>query len=254
MSEKSERHDIDWTALYTEWRLGILSNRQLGAKYGCTEAAIRKKAKDHGWTRDLSEAVRKRVRNKLIEIRKGEVANEDANGCESEGEGGKRSKVEPILVRVDPRRAAILEPEAEDALIEDAAEIRVAIVRDHSDRAARLKKLADRYIELIEMFLDPRSDDETERKRAMARALLFPAAGDSLGGSIRTAAQATEKAQKLERESYDIDGDPRRLEVSGLNGEPIAVKSEGRTQLDLSKFSDEQLAALVTLAESASAS
>jgi hypothetical protein len=64
----------DWEALRRDYKANLLSNRELGTKYGVSEAAIRKKAKTgeakgEDWARDLGariqqkaeEIVRKRV-------------------------------------------------------------------------------------------------------------------------------------------------------------------------------------------------
>ena len=42
---------LDWSAIYTDWCAGRLSNRELAAKHGCSEGAIRRRAKAEGWTR-----------------------------------------------------------------------------------------------------------------------------------------------------------------------------------------------------------
>ena len=51
----------DWPAIYTQYRLGILSIRLIAAIHGVSEGAIRKKAKRHGWKRDMADAVHLRT-------------------------------------------------------------------------------------------------------------------------------------------------------------------------------------------------
>lgn len=77
---------IDWESVEREYRAGIRSLRGIGGDFGCTEGAIRRRAKADGWERDLSarieaktealvrksETVRKKVRNAE------ELANDDA--------------------------------------------------------------------------------------------------------------------------------------------------------------------------------
>lgn len=66
---------IDYDRLEREYRAGILTLREMASACGCTEGAIRKRAKRDGWSRDLTakihqaadelvrkEAVRKTVR------------------------------------------------------------------------------------------------------------------------------------------------------------------------------------------------
>ncbi|EEJ2325126.1 hypothetical protein A4I49_004540, partial [Salmonella enterica subsp. enterica serovar Choleraesuis] len=49
----------DWEAIETAYRAGIMSLRDIGALYGVTEGAIRKKAKKLEWVRKNSTQVRK---------------------------------------------------------------------------------------------------------------------------------------------------------------------------------------------------
>lgn len=106
-------HDL--AAIEREYRTGQLSNRELGRQQGVSEAAVRKWAKLYGWTRDLSAAVRNRVREELVRdaVR--------ANGCE--------------LMGVVPSDAAI---------VDEAAGRGVAIVRIHRrDIQATRQAVAD---------------------------------------------------------------------------------------------------------------
>lgn len=48
----TKRKDIDWVAIEAGYRAGKLSNRALAAKHGVSEAAIRKRAEQGGWTRE----------------------------------------------------------------------------------------------------------------------------------------------------------------------------------------------------------
>ena len=61
---------IDWIAIETAYRLGTPSIRAVAAKHGCSEAAIRKKAGEDEWTRDLSGKVTARTE---ALVRKAEV-------------------------------------------------------------------------------------------------------------------------------------------------------------------------------------
>ncbi|EEA2385844.1 hypothetical protein DIR92_21720, partial [Salmonella enterica subsp. enterica serovar Typhi] len=49
----------DWEAIETAYRAGIMSLRDIGALYGVTEGAIRKKAKKLEWVRKNITQVRK---------------------------------------------------------------------------------------------------------------------------------------------------------------------------------------------------
>lgn len=52
---------IDWELVEADYRIGIMSLRQMANEYGCCEGAIRKKAKALKWDRDLNAKVKKRA-------------------------------------------------------------------------------------------------------------------------------------------------------------------------------------------------
>jgi len=56
----------DWEKIEGEYRLGQLSIREIARNYGVTDTAIRKRAKERGWLRELAEKVRVAVREKLV--------------------------------------------------------------------------------------------------------------------------------------------------------------------------------------------
>ncbi|MFA7253818.1 MAG: hypothetical protein WC107_04645 [Patescibacteria group bacterium] len=66
----NEKDAVDWLAVEADYRPNKLSLRAIGEKYGCTEGAIRKRAKKEGWVRDLSEKIKSKaddlVRRELV--------------------------------------------------------------------------------------------------------------------------------------------------------------------------------------------
>lgn len=47
----------DWEAIERDYRLGRWTNVELASRYGCSEGAIRFKAKDRKWEKDQSERI-----------------------------------------------------------------------------------------------------------------------------------------------------------------------------------------------------
>lgn len=72
MSAETTQSDdaIDWDTVERLYRAGIESLRNIGAKCGLTEGAIRKRAKRDGWVRDLAARIRARAEDL---VRKAEV-------------------------------------------------------------------------------------------------------------------------------------------------------------------------------------
>jgi len=46
------RRDIDWKAVERDYRVGILSLRQLAERHGCSHSAIANRATAAGWRRE----------------------------------------------------------------------------------------------------------------------------------------------------------------------------------------------------------
>ena len=63
---EGKRPKIDWEACEGDYRSGTFTTRALAAKYGCTEGAIRDRVKRYGWSKDLTESVRKETNAKLL--------------------------------------------------------------------------------------------------------------------------------------------------------------------------------------------
>lgn len=84
----ADKEDIDWLAVEADYRPNKLSLRAIGEKYGCTEGAIRKRAKKEGWVRDLSEKIKNKaddlVRREAVRAST-QTENEivEANACHS---------------------------------------------------------------------------------------------------------------------------------------------------------------------------
>ena len=84
-STTTERKQLDWERIGIEYRAGKLSLREIASTHGCTEGAIRKRAKRDGWQRDLEAKIEQAVRSKLVraEVRTADAATEkeivDAN-------------------------------------------------------------------------------------------------------------------------------------------------------------------------------
>lgn len=82
----AKRKEYDLKAIEEHYCAGLLSLREIGRQYGCSEAAIRKWAANGGWTRDLAAKIRKRAHEKLVRktVRKENVNEEEIVESNSE--------------------------------------------------------------------------------------------------------------------------------------------------------------------------
>ena len=78
---ENDKTDIDWLAVEADYRPNKLSLRAIGDKHGCTEGAIRKKAKKEGWVRDLAEKIKSKADDL---VRREQVRKEYAESTELE--------------------------------------------------------------------------------------------------------------------------------------------------------------------------
>ncbi len=63
---KPARRGIDWDAVERDYRAGVLSNREIARQNSIAESAVRKRAKEENWSRDLIGKVRVEARAMLI--------------------------------------------------------------------------------------------------------------------------------------------------------------------------------------------
>ena len=68
----AEERVIDWDAIEREYSLGIRSNTSIASQFSVSEGAIRKRAKQFGWAKDLSAKIRLKAQDK---VRKAEYEN-----------------------------------------------------------------------------------------------------------------------------------------------------------------------------------
>ncbi|OHF38693.1 hypothetical protein, partial [Salmonella enterica] len=89
----------DWEAIETAYRAGIMSLRDIGALYGVTEGAIRKKAKKLEWVRKDGTQVRKNGTQKNTVRTTRKPASSGAVHKHSKPEAGPPADTKPEAVR-----------------------------------------------------------------------------------------------------------------------------------------------------------
>ncbi len=226
---------VDWAAIQAEWRIGVLSNYALAEKYGISETRIRQRAKKEKWVRDISEEVRKRAKQLKVERIAKEAGDAKIDGIRAK----MREALENGGIPEEGSPSPSLTAPHTDPIVEAAAEVKIQIVAEHCARAKRYREIADLYIALLNKYLK----GSPEEKAEAAKTLFGGRQGDNLQAAMKVAVDAVEKVQKIERQNYDIEGDPRKIEISGPNGGPI------QKELDLSSLTVEELIALENLAE-----
>lgn len=181
----SKGKQIDWAAVHAEYRLNLYSNRELGTRHGCSEAAIRKKALAEKWEKDLSGRVQEAVRTKMAGI---------------DGSQGVRSTASRV---------------GENDLVDSAAAVVVAVQLRHRNDLVRLRNFIDRQlvkIEEIEKLEEEQAKlkklvdkdkktgaDEEWDATKMLKLIAFKA------DIFETVARAQARMIPLERQAYNMD-------------------------------------------------
>jgi hypothetical protein len=170
---------IHWDWIEEQWQLGRLSNVQIAKAHKeqfvreLDESAIRKRAREHGWQRDTSDAIKRQTRRKLAE---GSTPQE---------------------VRESPSESpSVVNSVAE--IIERESDAAVRITLQHRDDAEKIRRNA-RLIEahvLDELALNP---DGTPLKKYEAGEFKDWAGSLKIAGDLRT------KAVEIERKAYSLD-------------------------------------------------
>lgn len=144
------RKACDWEAVERDYRAGIFSIREVGRLHKLSEGAIRKKAKEQGWERDLAEKVKARTATKLVR----------SLGTQ----GGTQAQ-----------RAN------DDQIAEGAADVLVALVRDHRRDISNGRNVvgtlwrelqeAGENRQELEQSIESETKDDTKRRATMLRAV-----------------------------------------------------------------------------------
>jgi hypothetical protein len=183
----------DWEAIERAYRAGALSIRTIAERNGISDTAIRKKAKASGWARDLSEQVRKEVRNKLVrgEVRDDQCAN----------------------------------PERDAEIVEEAAEEGATVVRSHRRDIRKASNLANLLMDDLLTTIQQRDaiEDAIEEEtrgdsNGMRRASMLGAV--SLPSNAKTLFQlssAMKNLQVLERQAFNLDDKEQSSDVDELS-------------------------------------
>lgn len=185
------REKIDWDSVETEYRIGIKSLRAIGDKYGCSEGAIRKKAREKSWIRDLSEE----VRTKAQEIVREEEVR--LSKVESNKESTQPTKVRKKVRKTDfegpkeVRRRTTTEKER----VEASAEIHASIDLEHRSDIKRAREIA------VKLFLELQGMVDQDGMAFSGKV-----------GSLKTLSDTLKTIIETERKIYKLDVEKTGLE------------------------------------------
>ena len=200
MAKKSH---VDWSKIEPLYRAGQLSVNEIARENGLTEGAIRKHAKKNGWTRDLTEQVRAKTREKFVEELAG--TNTDSTNPST---------------RAQP---------TDEQTTEQAALTQIHVLRDqrktigggHKITMKLLDELeiATEHVDELKTMIVQETYDDPKARNAMLKAVSLP----GRAAVMRDLAQAARTWVGLERQAFGIveeKPDPNR---PAPGSEPVTV-------------------------------
>jgi predicted transcriptional regulator len=155
------RVKADWVAIEPLYRAGVKSVNELARENGLTEGAIRKHAKKHEWKRDLTEKVRARTREMLVQDLAG-----TKDGTKDDGTNVQRA---PLSERVTVEQGALTQ-------IGVLREQRKTIGNGHKLTLRLLDELdtATTHVGELEKLITTSTDDAKKRNAMLKAASAFP--------------------------------------------------------------------------------
>lgn len=176
---------VDWEVVETDYRTGQYSNRELSRLHGASESYIRKKAKDGGWTKDLTAQVRTRTREKAV---RKSVTDTVAKKREEAGEDTEA-------------------PLTDNEIIEAAAENGAQVIGQHKNRIGKFQGITTRFAELLETQL---ASGTITMMAKSGEPVEIDVPLDYVGKSLANGTMALQRLIELERQAHNLDNDPNK--------------------------------------------
>ncbi len=164
------RTDIDWEAIQREYRVGVLSVREIASMFGVSHTAIQKRAKkdpEH-WQRDLTAKIKAAVARKLAEL--------------------------PVA----EKKKVVSTIGDEDSIVEEASTRVMEVIKKHQTCIAKTAEIeAGIFAALKEQEKKPKGKDEKQ-----------PAVS-TRATTLLALVTAQERRIRLERQAFGIADDAR---------------------------------------------
>lgn len=115
--------ESDWTLVEKDYRAGLLSDRQIGEKYGVSHGSVQQQAKKRGWSRNLI--------------------------------GRSIAKAEEKLAREElaTKLASETRVASEKELVDSTSDALVEVMRGHRSDASRLRRVVTALLEKVETIV-----------------------------------------------------------------------------------------------------
>jgi len=173
--------NIDWSKIEPLYRAGQLSVNEIARENGLTEGAIRKHAKKYGWSRDLTEQVRAKTREKFVD----ELAGTSADGTNAQRGTDEQTTEQAALTQIHVLR-----------------DQRKTIGGGHKITMRLLDELdiASAHVDELKTMIVQETIDDPKARTSMLKAVSLP----GRAAVMRDLAQAARTWVGLERQAFGI--------------------------------------------------
>lgn len=178
---KPAKRQIDWESVERGYRAGVLSIRELAKLHDISDKAVRNRAKEYGWERDLTERVQEKVRTELV-----------------------RTQSAPEVRQTEREIVAA----AAATVVQVVREHRVSLANGRTLVSVLLSQLTDvaghrdTFIEAIEA--ECAEDESGERRARLMKAVSLP----THAATVRDLSNALKNLVTLERQAFSIGDAP----------------------------------------------
>ena len=182
----AEKRPVDWEAVEREYRVGIRSLRDIGAEFGVSEGAIRKKAKVESWDRDLSAKIASKAE---ALVRKAEVRSEVRNESSA-------SEADMVLAGANLQAAAQLNQR------KDVSRSRGIVQKLFAELEGQIDGLED-FAKLAELMAEPDDNGSDKLNELYKKVISFPSRVDSakkLSDALRVLVELERKVLRIKDE------------------------------------------------------
>lgn len=149
----------DWEAIEAAYRAGLLSIRAIADKYGANHSTILKRAKKHGWQRDLTEKVKSATKQKVTRT---VTTNGNQNSVVTDDEIVEAASDEASAVVLGHRKGAVVWKGIADKLAAILGDMEVNET-NHNEFARSLNSGVDALGKLIKLERQAYSMDDDDK-------------------------------------------------------------------------------------------
>lgn len=217
-AKKAARREIDWEAVERDYRTGFFTDREIGAKYGCSHTAVQKHARDGGWQKDMAGAVKAATEARLIEHEIAKTASREvAKRVAKQVAKAIPATTEVVASLAELNSSVILRQRGDLRLTRDEA---ISMLKELTWQRENMESL-DR-LAVIVAGESPSPAAASERLKVFHRAVGL----GSRISNVKALAETLAKLIPLEREAFGIkegskpsDGDAREMSDDELMAE-----------------------------------